>query len=102
MPILREGAKTVPKEKADAVIVAYNFLEAFLEKSSYVAGSDLTIADLNAIATVTTLNVLVPIASNRYPKITQWIQRMQQLAPYNDAIQKGLDMFAGFMKSKMS
>lgn len=92
----------MPRDKSDAVIAAYNFLETFLEKADYLTGSHMTVADLSAIATVTSLNVFVPIASNRFPNITQWMQRMQSLPYYNETNQKGLDIFTSVMKSKMS
>lgn len=100
-PILREGAKSVPKEKADLVVQAYQFLETFLERTTYMAGEHLTIADLSCFSTVTSLNVLVPMASNRFPKISEWLSKMQAL-PYAQANQTGLDKFAGFLKSKLA
>ncbi|KAI7815617.1 glutathione S-transferase [Rhyzopertha dominica] len=101
-PILREGAKTVPKEKADALQAGYAFLETFLEGKTYVAGDTLSIADFNIIGTITQANLLVPIAANRYPQITKWINKMQTLPYYADANQKGLDLFANVIKSKLS
>lgn len=99
---MREGAKSVPKDKADAVHAAYDFLEKFLERSTYVAGETLSVADLNIVGTVTQANVLVPIAANRYPQITRWLNLMQTLPYYAEANQKGLDLFANFMKSKLA
>lgn len=92
----------MPKEKADAVIAGYDFLETFLEGKPYVAGDSLSIADFNIVGTVTQLNVLVPIASNRYQNITKWIHRLQALPYYAEAGQAGLDKFAGFIKSKLN
>lgn len=68
----------------------------------YVAGSSLSVADFSMVATVSSLNVFVPIASNRYPKITEWLNRMQSLPYYAEANQAGLDMFTNVMKSKMA
>ncbi|XP_056649156.1 glutathione S-transferase 1-like isoform X4 [Diorhabda sublineata] len=83
--ILKEGAKTVNKEKAAKVIEGYNFLETILETSEYAAGDKMTIADFSLVATVTSANVLVPIAANRYPKISEWITKMEQLPYYKEA-----------------
>lgn len=76
-------------------------LESLLEKSTYVAGEHLTIADFSVVATITGSNVLVPIASNRFPKITDYITRMQSLAYYKEANQVGADKFAALIKSKL-
>nr|QWV59554.1 glutathione S-transferase epsilon 2 [Lasioderma serricorne] len=100
-PILRHGAKTVPKEKAEAVHEGYDFLETFLEGRNFVVGDEMTIADFHTVATITSLNVVVPIASNRYPNILAWIARMQQL-PYYKENQDGLDKFTVAIKSILS
>ncbi|KAG5887918.1 hypothetical protein JTB14_003015 [Gonioctena quinquepunctata] len=100
--LLREGAKSVSKDKADAVTQGYNFLESLLERSTYVAGEKLSLADLSIIATLTSANVLVPIASNRYPKTTEWMSKMQTLPYYEKANQTGLNKFIGMVKSKLA
>ncbi|XP_018564051.1 glutathione S-transferase 1 [Anoplophora glabripennis] len=100
--LLREGAKSVSKDKADLLTQGYASLETLLERSTYVAGDQLSLADFNVIATVSSANVLVPIASNRFPKIAEWMSRMQSLPYYAEANQVGLDKFVGMVKSKLS
>lgn len=77
-------------------------METLLERSSYVAGESVTLADFSIVATVTSGNVFVPIASNRYPRISDWLSKMQILPYYNDGNQVGLDRFTGWMKSKLA
>lgn len=101
-PIIREGAKSVPKDKADALVEAYKTLEIFLKEQDYVAGNKLTIADLVLAATISSTNVLVPIAENRFPDISAWLGRIRELPYYAEANQKGLDKFAAFLKSKLA
>lgn len=101
-PILREGAKSVPKEKADAVAAGYTFLESFFHGQPYVAGNNLTIADFNIATTITQLNVLVPLASNRYPQVTKWLSLLQGHPTFAESNQEGLDIFDKFIKSKLS
>ncbi|XP_030753906.1 glutathione S-transferase 1-like [Sitophilus oryzae] len=101
--ILRQGAKVVEKDKADLVAQAYQSLETLLEGNTYVTGNELTIADFSLVATVSSTNsVLVPVASNTYPKITAWLARMQSLPYYNNANQVGVDMFKGMIQSKLA
>lgn len=102
MSLLRGGAKTICKDKADLLTQGYMSLETLLEGSTYVAGDELTLADLSIIATISSANVLVPIASNRFPKITEWMSRMQQLPYYHEANQVGLDKFTGMIRSKLA
>ncbi|XP_018564047.1 glutathione S-transferase 1 isoform X2 [Anoplophora glabripennis] len=100
--ILKQGAKTVRKDLADSLVDAYNSLETLLERSTYVAGEQVTIADFSIVTTLTSANVLVPVASNRFPKISEWLVKMQALPYYASANQVGLDQFAAVVKSKLA
>lgn len=101
-PIFRQGAKAIDKEKAADLDDAYNSLETLLERTTYVAGEHLTIADFSIVTTLTSANVLVPIASNRFPKISEWLAKMQALPYYASANQVGLDALAALIKSKLA
>lgn len=67
-----------------------------------MAGEHVTIADFSIVTTLTTANVLVPIASNRFPKISEWLANMQTLPYYASVNQTGLDQFAALVKSKLA
>ncbi|KRT82966.1 Glutathione S-transferase, partial [Oryctes borbonicus] len=99
--IIREGAKLVTREKAHALNNVYNILETLLETSSYVAGYELSIADFAIVATITSANVLVPVAENRFPHISKWIEKMKGLPYYEETNQAGLEKFATLMKTKL-
>lgn len=101
-PLIVGTSKTISKDKVDLMVDGYNSFEKLLEGKKYVAGDSVTIADFSLIATVTSANTLVPIASNRYPNISEWIVRMQALPYYAEANQVGLDKFAGAMKKFLS
>lgn len=59
-----QGATEVPKKHTDEVIEALGYMEGFLENNVYVAGYDVTIADLSLLATVSTLIVSIPILNH--------------------------------------
>ncbi|CAH1999054.1 unnamed protein product [Acanthoscelides obtectus] len=99
--ILKENAKTVSKDKAANVTQGYQKLESLLEQSTYVAGPHVTIADFAIVSTISSSNALVPIASNRYPRITEWLSKMQALPYYHEGNDKGLNTFVTVMKSKL-
>lgn len=44
---------------------AYSFLEGFLSRSSYVAGEELTLADISINTTLITLHKLVTVEERR-------------------------------------
>lgn len=58
---LFEGATEVPKKHTDEIVEALGYMEEFLENNVYVAGYDVTIADLSLLATVSTLIVSIPL-----------------------------------------
>lgn len=50
----------------------------------------MTIADFSIVATVSSIDIIVPIDAKKYPKITAWLKKMQAL-PYYAANKNGLD-----------
>ncbi|KAF2891055.1 hypothetical protein ILUMI_15118 [Ignelater luminosus] len=70
MPLALKETNVVPPEKAAEIIEAYGFLEKFLEGNKWMAGENVTLADISLIATVTSLDVLVPIDEKKFPNIT--------------------------------
>lgn len=100
--MLRGGAKTIEKDKADLVVQAYQSLEILLEGKDFVAGNEVTIADFSLVATVSSCNsAIVPVAANTYPRISAWLSRMQQLSYYKEN-QIGVDQFKGMIQSKLA
>ncbi|CAF4825587.1 unnamed protein product [Pieris macdunnoughi] len=55
---------------------AYEILEKYLEKTIYLADNVMTLADISIFTTMSTLNGLHPIDSNRYPKLKRWFNVM--------------------------
>lgn len=55
-----------------------------MQNSKYLAGDELTVADLCAIATISSIDEIVTIDAEKYPKFTQWIKRMSQLPYYEE------------------
>ncbi|XP_044270057.1 uncharacterized protein LOC123014839 [Tribolium madens] len=88
--ILHGGKKSAPQEQVDEIIERYDFLEKFLTVNTFVALGQMTIADFSLVATVSTIDIIVPIDAKKYPKITAWIKKMQAL-PYYAANKNGLD-----------
>lgn len=68
---------------------AYGFLEKFLDKNDYVVCKQMTIADISINTTMVTLDLLVPVEKERYPKISAWMGRMKSLPDYEEVNLKG-------------
>lgn len=69
------------ERKGNAFKQALEYLDQFLETSSYVAGDNLTIADFSILASVTHLEGLdYRIAA--YKNVTKWVERLKRELPY--------------------
>ncbi|GBP83025.1 Glutathione S-transferase 1 [Eumeta japonica] len=66
----------ITDEQKTQIENAYGMLEGYLQKSSYVAANHLTLADICVGATATTLHELLPVDADRFPKIVEWMNRI--------------------------
>ncbi|EDW48456.1 glutathione S-transferase 1 [Drosophila sechellia] len=97
-PLFAGQLTTIPKERYDAIIEVYDFLETFLAGNDYVAGSHLTIADFSIISTVSSLEAIVKVDTTKYPRIAAWIKRLQKLPYYEEANGNGARIFESFVR----
>nr|UYI58574.1 glutathione S-transferase 3 [Grapholita molesta] len=80
-PLIVEGNKEIPQKFIDLIEEAYAFLEAFLSQTKYLAADNVTIADISAYPTVTSLLLLVDLNAQKYPKTQAWLKALEKL-PY--------------------
>lgn len=99
-PILFRGRTVVPNNLRENIKRSYGFLEKFLRKNVWLAGSDLTIADLCCVSSISTLDYLVPI-SREYEKLSQFLEKCKQLSYYQEANQMGLDMLGTKIQERL-
>ncbi|XP_039956134.1 glutathione S-transferase E14-like [Bactrocera tryoni] len=75
------------------LLEAYNMMETYLRRHKYMAGDHMTIADISIVTTLSTVNLMFPIAAgaaDRWPLLNDWFGRMQALPVY-DINQTGLE-----------
>ncbi|KAM7341648.1 glutathione S-transferase 1-like [Cochliomyia hominivorax] len=99
-PLFFRNETRIPKHQIDAIVEIYDFLEVFLKNSPYIAGDHLTIADFSIITSVTSLVAFVDIDTSKYPKLTDWIKRLESLPYYQEANGAGAKMLFDMIKSK--
>nr|QVK45127.1 GSTe3 [Pagiophloeus tsushimanus] len=87
----QDKSADIEKSKAK-VLEVYDLLELILEKRTFVAGSQMTIADFSIVATLSTIEVYLPLNEEKYPKIMAWYQKMKAL-PYYSINEKGVQRF---------
>lgn len=65
-PILYDDCRHVMPQQVSDIECSYNDLESMLGAHTWFGGAWPTLSDITIAATVSTLNVMVPINSTRY------------------------------------
>lgn len=81
-PIFYHKSKEMPDERVKYIQIMWDILNRFVDKSPYVCGDDMTIADLCILATATSLTDLAPMDPVAHKAIFKWIERMSKLPYY--------------------
>ncbi|ALC46045.1 GstD2 [Drosophila busckii] len=76
---------------------AFGFLDTFLEGQQYVAGNQLTIADLAILASVSTFEAM-DFKLDNYPNVAKWYAHAKKVAPGWAENEEGLVDFKSAMK----
>nr|WET52665.1 glutathione S-transferase [Phaedon brassicae]WET52790.1 glutathione S-transferase [Phaedon brassicae] len=98
--VLFEGAKEIPQKLLDQLFEAIHMVEKFLQKTKYVAGDHVTIADFSFVTSITSWAPYLPVPLKEFPKITAWLKKMKEL-PYYSENQIGLDQFLQMVKTRI-
>ncbi|XP_052894543.1 glutathione S-transferase E14-like isoform X1 [Anopheles moucheti] len=96
------GSITDPKNHLKPIQETIDALEQFLRQSRYTALNHLSVADLAIVATLSTLDILVPIEADRWPRVNEWFKEMQALPYYNDQNCAGLEKLREKLYAKIN
>ena len=69
--------------------LALGLVEARLAKAAYLAGAELTTADVMTVFTLTTMRLFLPFDLSPYPAILAYLQRIGGRDAYRRAMRKG-------------
>lgn len=100
-PIIYFGADKIGEEKIAYMQLAYDGLEKCLTNAPYLCGEHLTIADLCAVASVSSAVLFAPIDEEKFPQLAVWLKRMSLLPYYKKSNQEGADLLGSFVKEQM-
>lgn len=64
----------------------YSLLNTFLEKTKFIAGDSVTVADFSVISTVSVGELLVPVDEARFPKLAEWEKKIKELPCYSVSV----------------
>ncbi|XP_053672087.1 uncharacterized protein LOC128722449 [Anopheles nili] len=79
------------KQHLQPIAETVDALEQFLKESRYTALDRLSVADFSIVATLSTLNLLVPVTAERWPRVFEWFEEMQKLPYYSEQNSAGLE-----------
>lgn len=75
-------------------------MDQFLAKNKYMAGDQLTLADISLLASMT-FPIIMEYDLTGYTNLDNWIHRIQKELPYYDEInQKPIDDFKEYLRQK--
>ncbi|XP_013139441.1 PREDICTED: uncharacterized protein LOC106104050 [Papilio polytes] len=99
-PVVYRGAKAIKPEALEKIKSGYDFSEKFLTKR-WFAGDELTLADIFFMASISSLNEILPIDAAAYPKLTEWLNRCKELDYYKKMNEPGSIQLGNLVKSKL-
>ncbi|XP_043643212.1 glutathione S-transferase 1 [Drosophila teissieri] len=101
-PVIYFGVGEVPADRVAYLQKAYDGLEHCLAGGDYLVGDKLTIADLSCIASVSTAEAFAPIEAEQFPRLVEWVKRIQALPYYQKSNQEGLELLVGLVKGLLA
>lgn len=99
--ILLDGKNFIEKQEKEPLLESFDVLERFLEDGEWIAGNSLTIADYSLAASVGSVHNVIPIDSEKYPKLTAWFKKCQSLPEY-EATRKGQEEGANMLNIRLN
>ncbi|XP_059048800.1 glutathione S-transferase 1-like [Achroia grisella] len=88
-PMFRKETNGPNQQHIEDTEDAYGVLERYLQKSKFLAGDHLTLADISIVATISTYEILIPV-TDKYPNLVQWLNVMKNYDFYKKANEPGL------------
>ncbi|XP_017000359.2 uncharacterized protein [Drosophila takahashii] len=95
-PLFRTG-KPGTEEDLKKIETSFGFLDTFLEGQDYVAGDQLTVADIAILATVSTFEI-VKFDFSKYANVTRWYENAKKVTPGWDENWEGLLAMKAFLE----
>lgn len=99
-PVMFYGASEYDEKYYKLLEHSFDVLNTFLDGQDYVAGRNMTIADLSMVATVSTIEAF-GFDIQDYPNVVRWFEKIKSSAPgYRTANGEGIQMLKYLAESK--
>nr|QFU14636.1 glutathione S-transferase GSTe8 [Dendroctonus armandi] len=99
-PIFYEGHTNFDPKALDRAKSSYAILDRILKEDNFVAGDNLTIADISIFATMIAQNAFLPIEEHEFPSLRKWYSQLKSFDFY-DAALKGEVTLKDGLKTKL-
>lgn len=99
-PLLFDETNEVPKEKADKMFEAFWWLNSFLEYNKWVAGDEMTVADLAFLVRIQGV-VALGASLDNFAHLQRWLQQMTVIRGFESNEQASLK-WAELVKAKIA
>ncbi|CAH1644198.1 unnamed protein product [Spodoptera littoralis] len=100
--VVMTGKRIIKPKLIAAVEEGYEFMEAFLSRTKYIAGDHVTIADVAILAVLTSLTQIIKLDVQKYPKTSAWLENLKT-APYCKKYDEaGANELAAYVNSRVA
>lgn len=96
-PVIYEGAAELPKAKIAYIAKTFDAVENYLKSGEFICGDKMTIADLCCLASLSSVDSIIPIDAGKYPKFTKWLDALKKLPYYEKANGEGAEVLQCFV-----
>ncbi|KAF9417862.1 hypothetical protein HW555_005159 [Spodoptera exigua] len=100
--VVLKGKTTIEPELLQAVAEGYEFMEAFLSRTKYIAADHVTIADLGILSVMTSLEQILPVDATKYPKTSAWLENLKATSYCKKWNEEGANALGAFIRSKVN
>ncbi|XP_030753847.1 glutathione S-transferase 1-like [Sitophilus oryzae] len=91
-PIFYDGKKSIEQKQLDNLKEAYSTLERILNSTKFLAGDNVTIADISVLSNILPGSVILPIDNEEFPKLKSWLIHLESTEFYKTG-QKAYETF---------
>nr|AWX68888.1 glutathione S-transferase epsilon 2 [Heortia vitessoides] len=100
-PLLYSSDTTFKPENLEKLKNAYGFMEKFLT-SKWLAGEDVTLADICCVSTISSMNEILPIEEQQFPKLTAWLTQCSEQDFFKKGNAPNILQFREMIKNKLA
>nr|QST14950.1 GSTd protein [Diaphanosoma celebensis] len=102
-PVMFGGATKLDEKAQSSLKEAIGWLNSFLENSKYVAGDQLTVADISLVSSASTMEAGVDNIFDEYPNVKSWLERCkQEIEGYDETNAPGATGFGQWLRGALA